>query len=166
MSARHVRCAQEAHVHHACVTGRWTPALSSHVDECAQCATDVRMVRMLRQPLPPVTPAVPHADASVLWLAGRHARRVRVETQASTLLAVGHMAALVAAAAVLVAWLVTDGDVMTRPAIELMASFSIGAALAAGAIHRARQQAARRPGSGTDGEALHLQIPRGALSPR
>src|SRR5262249_12376073 len=89
----------EDQVSEASASGRWTKALSAHVDGCDDCR-EIRLVASVlgQQRLAPARPLL---DPSALWNCGRHARRISTESRMSVVVAASEIGILVGLLAVL-----------------------------------------------------------------
>ena len=81
-------CAHEDTVRQAATSGRWTPALVSHVESCRACG-EVRTIAAMLGGAPAGPP--PRANAQMIWQRARHARRLRAEEVASRIMTVGQL---------------------------------------------------------------------------
>ena len=95
------RCRSEQDVHHAAVTGRWTPPLLEHTKHCVMCG-EIRLVVSALQAPSPAWPPV--ADPRVLWTSAKHARRLATEARISLVVMMAQVAVLVAALGVLLSF--------------------------------------------------------------
>jgi hypothetical protein len=81
-------CAQEDAIRRAATSGRWTPALQSHVETCRACA-EVRTIAAMLGGAPAAPP--PRLNAQMIWQRARHARRLRAEAMASRIMTIGQL---------------------------------------------------------------------------
>jgi hypothetical protein len=128
-------CPREQDVQAAAMSGRWPPTILQHATECAHCRDLRRVVLALQAP---VAPAPRAADASALWVCGRHARRISTEARISTVVAivqigmlVGVLGAVIAFASASGSWTAIASAIALVPGAWLVVSSTVAAVIGA-----------------------------------